>query len=214
MNIVLIGYRCSGKTTAGKALARQLRRGFLDTDALIERRAGCSIEEIVSKEGWDHFRKLEKRVVRETSSLDHKVIATGGGAVVDEENVKNLKRNGWIVWLDGTPEVLRKRMVQEERSGRGRPSLTGLDPLEEIVLRAAIKPIPSIRHEQETTDRDGRPSTLRLSGRFDASAIPRIVPVIEGMTALVLADHYLRTRRREDMVRTPQHARPGTGTRD
>ncbi|MCJ7596112.1 MAG: shikimate kinase, partial [Desulfobacterales bacterium] len=138
MNIVLIGYRCSGKTTAGKALARRLRRDFLDTDALIERRAGCSIEEIVSKEGWDHFRKLEKRVVRETSNIDNMVIATGGGAVVDEENVKNLKRNGWIVWLDGTPEVLRKRMVQEERSGRGRPSLTGLDPLEEI--RRVLEP--------------------------------------------------------------------------
>ena len=132
MNIVLIGYRCSGKTTAGKALARQLRRGFLDTDAMIERRAGCSIEEMVSIEGWDHFRRIEKGVIREISSIDCMVIATGGGAVVDEENVKNLKKNGWLVWLDGTLEVLRKRMVQEESSGRGRPSLTGLDPLEEI----------------------------------------------------------------------------------
>jgi len=91
--------------------------------------------------------------------------------------------------------------------------LGGISNGDEIVLRATIKPIPSIRHEQETTDRDGRPSTLRLSGRFDASAIPRVVPVLEGMAALVLADHYLRAMRREDMVQLPLHARPGMVTR-
>lgn len=132
MNIVLIGYRCSGKTAVGKILARELGMDFLDTDALIEDRAGCSIDKIISSKGWDHFRKIEKRLTAELSGRDDLVIATGGGVVMDEDNVKNLKENAWIVWLDGKPEVLKNRMDRERRTGKIRPSLTGADPLEEI----------------------------------------------------------------------------------
>ena len=132
MNIALIGYRCTGKTTVGEILARDLERVFLDTDALIEERAGCSIETLISTKGWDHFRQVEKGLVQEISMRDNLVIATGGGVVMDEENVKNLKENAWIVWLNGRPEVLKERMGKEQRSGKGRPSLTGADPLSEI----------------------------------------------------------------------------------
>ena len=132
MNIVLIGYRCSGKTAVAKIVARELGRDFLDMDALIEENAGCSIETIVSRRGWDHFREIEKRLVEEVSERDNLVIATGGGVVVDEGNVKNLRKNGWIVWLNGKAEVLKERMDKEQRSGKKRPSLTGADPLEEI----------------------------------------------------------------------------------
>ena len=107
MNIVLIGYRCSGKTAVGKIVARELGRNFLDMDALIEENAGCSIETIISRKGWDHFREIEKRLVEEVSRKDNLIIATGGGVVVDEGNVKNLRKNGWIVWLNGKAEVLK-----------------------------------------------------------------------------------------------------------
>ena len=132
MNIVLIGYRCSGKTVVGKILARELGRAFLDTDALIEERSGRSIERMISTKGWDQFRETEKRLVEEVSRRNNLVIATGGGIVMDGENVKNLKQNGWVVWLKGEPEVLKERMAKEQGSGRVRPSLTGADPLEEI----------------------------------------------------------------------------------
>ena len=132
MNIVLIGYRCSGKTAVGKILATELGKDLLDTDALLEENAGCSIETIVSRRGWDHFRGIEKRLVEEVSRKDNLIISTGGGVVVDEGNVKNLKRNGWVVWLNGKAEVLKDRMDKEQRSGKIRPSLTGTDPLEEI----------------------------------------------------------------------------------
>ena len=132
MNIVLIGYRCSGKTEIGKMLVRELRRDFLDTDSLIEKNTGCSIEVIISRSGWDRFREIEKRLVKEVSRRDNLVIATGGGVVIDEENVKNLKENGWIVWLKGESEVLKMRMDSEQKSNKIRPSLTGADPLEEI----------------------------------------------------------------------------------
>ena len=132
MNIILIGYRCSGKTVVGKILARELGKAFLDTDALIEERSGRSIETMISTKGWDQFRETEKRLVEEVSRRNNLVIATGGGIVMDEENVKNLKQNGWVVWLKGKPEVLKERMAKEQGSGRVRPSLTGADPLEEI----------------------------------------------------------------------------------
>ena len=132
MNIVLIGYRCSGKTGVGKMLARELKREFLDTDTLIEEDAGCSIETIVSSEGWDYFRDLEKRIVKEVARENNLVIATGGGIVMDRDNVNHLKRNGWIVWLKTGAQTVKERMEKEERSGIKRPSLTGNDPLEEI----------------------------------------------------------------------------------
>jgi len=132
MNIVLIGYRCSGKTEVGKILARELEKDFLDTDELIEDNAGCSIETIISKDGWNHFREIEKSLIEEVSRRNNLIIATGGGVVMDEDNVKNLKKNAWIVWLNGESEVIRERMDKEQRSGKIRPSLTGEDPLEEI----------------------------------------------------------------------------------
>lgn len=72
--------------------------------------------------------------------------------------------------------------------------LGGISNGDAIIVRAAVKPIPSIRLPQQTVDRDFRPATLELSGRFDVCAAPRIVPVLEAMAALVLADHYLRRR--------------------
>lgn len=137
MNLVLIGYRCSGKTTVGKLIARKLDRDFMDTDLLIEKDAGCSIETIVSQYGWDHFRQLEKEKVKEVAMHDNLIIATGGGVVKDRDNVTNLKRNGLVIWLKGKAEVLRDRMILEQNSGRLRPSLISADPLDEIehVLR-------------------------------------------------------------------------------
>ncbi len=132
MNIVLIGYRCSGKTAVGKILARKLGRDFLDSDTLIEKEAGSSIQGFVSKKGWDLFRELEKTVIKKIAKKDNLVIATGGGIVMDEENVNNLKRNGCIVWLKANPDVIEDRMRKEQGSGRIRPSLTGSDPIEEI----------------------------------------------------------------------------------
>ena len=132
MNIVLIGYRCSGKTGVGKILACRLEKDFVDTDALIEKRAGCSIETMVSKTGWDHFRMIEKEMIERASRKGNLIIATGGGVVMDEENVKNLKRNGRIVWLKGDPDILKQRMEKAQRKGHIRPSLTGANVSEEI----------------------------------------------------------------------------------
>jgi chorismate synthase len=79
--------------------------------------------------------------------------------------------------------------------------LGGISNGDDIILRAAVKPIPSIRREQETVDRTGRPARVKMSGRFDISAVPRSVPVLEAMVALVLADHCLRSRVEKETFR-------------
>ena len=132
-NIVLVGYRCSGKTSVGKHLAQELGRKFFDTDAWIEKKVQCSIETIVSRHGWECFRSIEKELIKELSRGIELVIATGGGVVMDEENVRSLKKRGFIIWLNAKAEVLEKRMVRDQRSGKFRPSLTGSDSLEEIM---------------------------------------------------------------------------------
>lgn len=132
MNIVLVGYRCSGKTSVGKLLAGKLDRDFLDTDMLMEERAGCSIETIVSRDGWDRFRDIERRLIKEVSEMADLVIATGGGVVMDEDNLRNLKRSGFVVWLKADAGILMERMGGDQRSGKVRPSLTGEDPIDEI----------------------------------------------------------------------------------
>jgi shikimate kinase len=132
MNIVLIGYRCSGKTTVGKIIGDKLGRDFLDTDALIEANAGCSLEETISRDGWNHFRNVEKKMVQEVSRKDNLVIGTGGGVVLDWDNVRKLKEKGWLIWLNADSEVLEMRMEKEQRLGKTRPSLTGMDPIKEI----------------------------------------------------------------------------------
>ena len=132
MNIVLIGYRCSGKTCVGRLLAGELKRNFVDTDSLIEEKEGIPIHSYVSRYGWRNFRRLEKEVVEAVALEENTVIATGGGVVMDMENVIRLKKNGWIVWLLAEAGVIRKRMAQAWKNGELRPPLFGSNPLEEI----------------------------------------------------------------------------------
>ncbi len=171
MNIVLIGYRCSGKTGVGKILARELKRKFLDTDTLIEEDAGCSIETIVSSEGWDYFRDLEKRIVKEVARENNLVIATGGGIVMDRDNVNHLKRNGWIVWLKTDAQTVKERMVKEERSGIKRPSLTGNDPLEEIEQVLCVR--APIYQQAGNLMVDTSTSSIREVGASIMEALPK-----------------------------------------
>ena len=116
----------------GQRLAAELGRPFFDTDALVEKQARMSIDAIVSRMGWTHFRKLEKQVIESVSGKSNRVIATGGGAVIDPDNVVYLKRNGWIFWLKADAQILRQRIEKDQGAGKNRPSLTGKDPLKEI----------------------------------------------------------------------------------
>ena len=105
-NIVLIGMPSSGKSTVGKMLAKRLEKRFFDTDGLILDKIGMSIRDYFLKFGEEAFRRVESEVISECAAINSSVIATGGGAVLREENVKNLKRNGKIFFIDRPLECL------------------------------------------------------------------------------------------------------------
>jgi len=129
MNIVLIGYRGTGKTAVGRQLAEKLGWLLLRLDNLIEQRAGSSIPEIVKNFGWDYFRDLESQVVEEAGKQDNCVIDTGGGVILRQQNVNHLKRNGLLFWLQADPDTIIER-IKDEAS---RPSLTqGKTFIEEV----------------------------------------------------------------------------------
>jgi len=132
MNIYLIGYRCTGKSSAGKSLAKILGWSFLDADVELVKEYKITISEIVATQGWESFRKKEKDVLKRLSSLNKHVIATGGGAILDEENVKNMKKSGVSIWLRATPETVKDRILKDETTEDSRPSLTSKGLMEEI----------------------------------------------------------------------------------
>jgi len=139
MNIVLIGYRGAGKSTVGRMLAARAGEKFVDSDDLVEKHLGASISEIVRSKGWKYFRALEKRVIEEICRGDHLIIAPGGGAVLDPANVRSLRKNGLIIWLQADGEVLHRRMVQDPGTTASRPTLTGKGALEELEEVLAIR---------------------------------------------------------------------------
>jgi shikimate kinase len=131
MNIVFIGYRGTGKTAVGKALSRRLGRPFYDADTYLEEKAGRTISDMVAAEGWPFFRAREKEVIREISAMEHCVIATGGGAVMDKENVARLRDRGALVLLTADTDTMIQRIQADESSPQQRPKLLKGDIYEE-----------------------------------------------------------------------------------
>ena len=123
MNIVLIGYRCTGKTSVGRKISERLRIPFYDTDELINKHTGKTVKEIVDNGGWDLFRKEEKAVIRGLSSLADTVIAVGGGAVMDAENREALRRNGLFLWLTADVRTIIERMRNDRTGDERMPPL-------------------------------------------------------------------------------------------
>lgn len=128
-NIALVGFMGAGKTVVGKALSRQLGMIFIDSDDAIVEKEHRAISDIFAKDGEPYFRKVEKEVIKEISQRDGLIIACGGGVVLDKENMSNLKRNGLVVYLQATAEVIFERT----KSYAHRPLLNVEDPQREIV---------------------------------------------------------------------------------
>lgn len=132
MNLFLIGYRCTGKTSVGRFLAGVLGWRFIDADSELVKEHGMTIREIVARWGWNDFREKERIIIKKLCTLDRYVVATGGGAVLNDENVEGMKKSGVIVWLKATPVTIKKRILRDKNTEEGRPALTDKGFLEEI----------------------------------------------------------------------------------
>jgi shikimate kinase len=143
-SVFLVGLMGAGKTTVGRLLARRLKLRFYDSDHEVERRSGVKIPVIFEIEGEAGFRSREQQAIAELTALHGIVLATGGGAVVVEDNRHRLGVGGTVVYLNARPEDLYNRV----RHDRNRPLLATADPLGRLrALHAERDPLyRSIAH--------------------------------------------------------------------
>jgi len=128
-HLILVGLPGVGKTSIGRAAARQLGRKFLDFDEEIERRAGMNIREMFKLRGEDHFRAQELALTRELSTTGGMVLSPGGGWITQPGSVELLRSTGRIIYLRASPEAVARRLRRVET----RPLLAGRDPV--VALR-------------------------------------------------------------------------------
>jgi shikimate kinase len=139
MNIALIGYRGTGKSTIGKHLAATLHMDFVDADLLLVQRAGKTIKEIFETEGEPAFRDRESTIIRELATRKETLIAAGGGAVLREENRTALRNAAVVVWLQADPETLHARIAADQATASTRPNLTASGGIAEVQTLLATR---------------------------------------------------------------------------
>ena len=132
MNLFLIGYRCTGKTSIGKSIAESIDWSFVDADNMLVGESGKQIKDIVDAEGWQAFRRRERSTLKQICKKKRQVVATGGGVVLDADNVRAMRASGIIIGLGATADTIRKRMLQDITTATFRPALTDKGLVEEI----------------------------------------------------------------------------------
>ena len=118
MLVFLTGFMAAGKSSVGRLLSERLQARYLDLDEEIEAQAGMSIAEIFSRRGEAAFRQLESEVLMTATRLSHAVVATGGGVVIHEANVRAMRSAGKVVWLDSPFETMAARLTAFETKKR------------------------------------------------------------------------------------------------
>lgn len=151
MNLVLIGYRGTGKSVVAHEAAAALGWEVLSLDATLVERAGMSIPEIVEERGWEGFRDLEEEIVRSVACLEGFVIDCGGGVIERQANHSLLRQVGMVVWLTASPATIVNRIRDDDQ----RPSLTGnrsfVDEVEEVLSRR-LPLYRAVAHHEVCTD--------------------------------------------------------------
>jgi shikimate kinase len=131
MNIVLIGFMCSGKSRIGRELATRLGWPLVDTDEMVAKITNSRVNDYIRRKGEAAFRALETEAVQKAVESDQAVIATGGGVVLNPENVRLLQKNGTLVWLKVSPRTVLRRAGDLH----SRPLIDVSDPLGSVTRR-------------------------------------------------------------------------------
>ncbi len=164
MNIYLVGFMGTGKTTVGRLLAAQKKWNFIDLDELIELKEQRRIVDIFAKEGEPSFRKIEKKFLKQVSTQKKFVVACGGGIVLDQDNIKLMKKTGVLICLCADCEEILKRVS----SSNHRPILNVAKPKERIELLLKMR-APYYLQADQTID------TSRLSVKQVVAKISKIL---------------------------------------
>ena len=167
MNIFLTGMMATGKSSVGRALASLLEMSFVDTDVLIEEEAGMAIKDIFEKDGEETFRDIERNIIRRVSELNNYVVATGGGVVIDSNNMTALEDSGLVICLKAELSEILKRTA-----GLNHRPLLNVDDRE-----AELKKVMKEREKlYERAD-----ACIDTSGRKANDVAKEIIEIIEGM---------------------------------
>lgn len=168
MVLWLIGMMGSGKTTVGETVASALGLSFIDTDMLITSVSARTIPEIWDEDGEESFRELERQMVASAAGSGPAVVATGGGVVLDRENIARMRSSGLVVWLSASPRALQERIGR----GGGRPLLAeGLpaDRLKDLLDERLSRYIEAAHIEIPTDDRTIDEIASDVIGQWTAS---------------------------------------------
>lgn len=172
-NVIFIGLRGSGKSAVARRLAELLGFEAVDTDDLIEQRAGHTIREIFETDGETAFRNLETETLDALTRRSGQVISVGGGAILTEHNRQLLRQAGTCIWLTATPEELHRRVQTDARTATQRPALTELSGLEEIrQLAQTREPLyrATAHHVVDTTGRNLDEVTKAVARRLSSES--------------------------------------------
>lgn len=167
MNVVLVGYRGTGKSEVARLLGEAHGLRVVSLDEELIKKAGQPIPEVVADRGWPGFRDLEEEIVRTFAAGDGQVIDCGGGVIEREANFAPLRAAGPVIWLTAKPETIVDRIGGDDQ----RPSLTGTKSFTEEVCEVLDRRMPlyqQIAHHQVDTD--------TLSVHEVADAIGRLLP--------------------------------------
>ena len=174
MNLYLVGYRCTGKTSVGRLLSDALNWTFVDMDHELVTEAGIQIEDIVDNRGWKYFRELEAQLLERLSQATKQVISTGGGVVTVPENIAIMHGSGKVVWLHASPATIAERMEADIDTARQRPPLHGNDSIAEIeeVFAEKLPLYDEAMHLQVETDNLSAEEVAELILRWLETKLP------------------------------------------
>ena len=186
-SIVITGFMGTGKSSIGQLLADELGRPFADMDSLIEMRASKTISEIFAQDGETVFRQIERQVLSDLVAEQGQVIATGGGALVSEENLILAEDSGLVICLDASPEALAERLEGDE----SRPLLQQGDTLTSIrtLLAARRSAYARIPWHIDTTKRSENEIVAQILSLWRGQPNSYHISSTAGDYAIVIADH-------------------------
>ena len=165
-NIVLVGFMGTGKTTVGRLLSEQTGMPLVDMDERIEAQAGKSINQIFAEEGEAAFRTMERQIARELAAQSGQIISTGGGVVLNPDNITDLKQNGLVVCLLASAQTILERLEND----RTRPLLAGEKQEKIIQLLETRRPLyEAIEHKIDTEGASPESITAQIIALYETN---------------------------------------------
>ena len=165
-NIVLVGFMGTGKTTVGRLLSKQTGMPLVDMDSKIEERAGKAITKIFAEDGETYFRSLERAIVRELSSMDGQIVSTGGGIVLDPDNIPDYEKSGLVVCLLASAETILERVRHDDT----RPLLAGDKQGKILQILETRRPLyEAIEHKINTDGLESETIAAQIAALYETN---------------------------------------------